>query len=238
FQSSCEGRVKPAARYLSSLLSPLPRSKQRKQLVRISTKHPALLQLDVESNLRLTARFLGDSFDLTEKELAAVIAATPAVLGLSIKRNLEPTMRFLWEITEVGGLMQKGDYDGSGGKEESKSSLRKCVLKHPQILALSLRNLSAKKDYFDEIDGGDGSHATDIESTKGTSTLAARILFGAPSVYSLSLEENIVPKVDYLSRLWCSGSDGDDCAGRSSLVENLREYPQILTLSMEGNIVP
>ncbi|KAL7529056.1 hypothetical protein ACHAWF_002821 [Thalassiosira exigua] len=109
FQSSCEGRVKPAARYLSSMLSPLPQSKQRKLLVKMASKHPMLLQLDVESNLRPTALFLRYFFDLMDEELAAMIAATPMVLGFSVGRNLEPTMRFLRKIFENGLALRGGE---------------------------------------------------------------------------------------------------------------------------------
>jgi hypothetical protein len=64
----------------------------------------------------------------------------------------------------------------------------------------------------------------------------------APSMYSLSLVKNIVPKVEYLARLWGGDDRTEDvteCRGRrNSLLDNLRKYPVILTLSLEDNIVP
>ena len=243
--------------------------KARRMLTRVVTSHPTLLQLDVEANLRPTAFFLRDSCDFDDGELACVISATPGVLGLSVTRNLGPTMECIREILAAGdggvgvgvgafdddGDGGEGRGGGEGGGDESKTSLRKCILKHPQILSLSLRNLRAKRDYFDDIDGvGDSSPPKDDIGWKGKArkknktTLAARILATAPSAYSLSLAENIIPKVEYLARLWgsdrttssaCTENDIDGRGGRrNSLADNLREFPTILTLSKEGNIVP
>jgi hypothetical protein len=48
--------------------------------------------------------------------------------------------------------------------------------------------------------------------------------------------------VEYLARLWGSDDrtkDASECRGRrNSLSDNLREYPVILTLSLEDNIIP
>jgi hypothetical protein len=61
-------------------------------------------------------------------------------------------------------------------------------------------------------------------------------------MYPLSLAKNIVPKVEYLARLWGGDDrtkDVTECGGsRNSLSDNLRKYPVILTLSLENNIVP
>jgi hypothetical protein len=63
-----------------------------------------------------------------------------------------------------------------------------------------------------------------------------------PSKYSSSLAKNIVPKVEYLARLWGGDDrieDVTECGGRrNSLSDNLREYPVIPTLSLEDNIIP
>jgi hypothetical protein len=157
----------------------------------------------------------------------------------------------------VGAFDNDGDGgEGGGGGDKSKTSLRRCILKHPQILCLSLKNLRAKRDYFDDIDGvGEplSPKDDDIEwkgsvRKKAKTTLAARILATAPSAYSLSLTENIIPKVEYLARLWgsdrttssaCTENDIDGRGRRrNSLADNLREFPTILTLSKEGNIIP
>lgn len=71
-------------------------------------------------------------------------------------------------------------------------------------------------------------------------SLAARILLSAPSTYSLSLS-NIAEKIQYLADIWgCDVHGSEDNlsikSDTSTLSDNLRSYPQVLTLSMEGNI--
>jgi len=240
FQLSLNSKVKPVVKYLYSLLGHSdtatmpPQAKQKKQVSKILTNHPILLQLDVAANLEPTACFLREYCDLTDKELAMVIAATPGVLGLSVERNLKPTLQFISGVLKDGRI----DHSENGGEEDSsKILLRKCILKHPQILALSLTNLSAKRDYFNGIDGDLTTKVAD-QNTKGPkSTLAARVLVSAPSAYSLSLTENIIPKIEYLASLWGMPASCTENS-RSFLSDNLRENPQILTLSKEGNIIP
>jgi hypothetical protein len=64
----------------------------------------------------------------------------------------------------------------------------------------------------------------------------------APSMYSSSLAKNIVPKVEYLARLWGGDDRTKDVTKfggrRNSLSGNLCKYPVILTLSLEDNIIP
>jgi hypothetical protein len=58
----------------------------------------------------------------------------------------------------------------------------------------------------------------------------------------LSLAKNIVPKVEYLARLWGGDDrtkDATKCGGRrNSLLDNLHASLVIMTLSLEDNIVP
>ena len=263
FQLSLNEKVEPVVQYLYSLLgydtnsgggtrSPQPsqKSKLTKQVAKIVTKHPMLLQLDVTANLGPTACFLRDSCDLNEKELASVIAATPGLLGLSVEGNLKPTIQFLIDVlvSGIGRIAQQTST--TGGDEDATATtvlLRKCILKHPQILALSLKNLSTKREYFDAIDHDKSRSNGGKESEKKKYSLAARILVSAPSTYSLSLLENIIPKIEHLASLWgnnvtssssCSTNEHADGGDTTTIADNLREYPQILTLSKEGNIIP
>ncbi|KAL3779069.1 hypothetical protein ACHAW5_005674 [Stephanodiscus triporus] len=223
-------------------------SRTRRVLSRAVIGQPTLLHLNVETNLMPTANFLRDACDLSDRELAALISANPGVLGLSVSRNLAPTIGFLRDVLARDGRGGGGG-GGEGGEDESRasSSLRRCTLRHPQILSLSLENLRAKRDYFDGIDRLDEpspSGDDDVGGRGGTrkpaASLAARILATAPSTYSLSLTENIIPKVEYLAGLWGVDRSAriDGRGGRNSLSDNLREYPQVLTLSKDGNIVP
>jgi hypothetical protein len=217
FQLSLKNKVQPAVEYLltllgqSSSMKSIP-SKQKKQLIKIVTKHPNLLQLGVDSNLKPTAFFLRDYCELTDDELATIIGSNPSVLGLAVDGNLRPKMQLLTNVLAEGSMKQGGNAES----DVTKTALRKSILKHPQVLALSSSNICTKVDYFDEID---------VRSNSGNNghTLAARLLMTAPSVYSLSLADNIKPKVDYLAVLW----------GWPSLSDKLVECP-LLTLSMDN----
>eukprot|EP00986_Skeletonema_menzelii_P001072 scaffold289_cov144-Skeletonema_menzelii.AAC.8 len=218
FQLSLGGKVQPAVEYLLSLLlgyvSPLESipSKQKKLLTKIIINHNNLLQLDVDSNLKSTALFLRDYCDLTDSELGTVVGSNPSILGLAVDGNLLPKMQLLTNILAKGT-----EQDNSIAESDvTKTALRKSILKHPQILSLSTSNICTKMDYFDSID---------VKSNTGKigNTLAARLLSTAPSVYSLSLAENVIPKVNYLAALW----------GWHSLSSKLCECP-LLTLSMDN----
>ena len=234
FQLSLVEKVQPVINFLYKTLaageheiSTSSQSKLKKQITKIIINQPMLLQLDVSTNLEPTVNYLRSACDLTEKELSTVILATPSLLGFSIDDNLRPTLQFLQD-TMTDSMKQSKD-DGSDeevSEESSKMLLRKCILKHPSILALSIDNLHAKRDYFNSVG---------IEKRQ---SLAKRILTSAPSVYSLSLENNIIPKIEYLATLWGdNGSPQDDNEG-SFLLDNIYEYPHVLTLSMEDNINP
>lgn len=241
FQLSLANKVQPTIEYLMSLLMgrdsssssmhmqqsvlPSATAKQTKLLQKIVTTHPNLIELDVNSNLKSTAQFLREYCDLTDSELASVIGSNPSILGLAVDGNLRPKMQLLTNVLVKGSTTKKKKQGGGGGssiaEEESdvqKTALRKTILKHPQILSLSTSNICTKMDYFDDIDV-----KSDIDGKSDNISLAARLLTMAPSVYSLSLADNIIPKVDYLAALW----------GWSSLSNKLCECP-LLTLSMDN----
>ena len=132
-------------------------------------------------------------------------------------------------------------------RQESLVQLKKCLLTHPQILCLNLSNLQKKVDYFHSI-GGNHKEAGVL--------LASRIAVRCPQVYSLKLER-IQQSVDFLSRVWgCHTAnisvgvgdegDGDEYHPAESsseskkkiLVKMISEYPNVLTLSIEGNLQP
>ena len=257
FQLSLKDKVKPAMKYLHSLLGHnnihenVPASlsrQQKKKVAKIVSCHPQVLQLDVTSNLEPTACFLRDACDFTDTELANVISAAPGVLGLSVEENLQPTLQLIEDILKSSVKQEVGvneiDYDRSNFVVQ----LRKCILRHPQILALSLDNLRSKRDYFNSIDSSCDGSSSMVQNNEGTEkrkpSLAARILQNSPSVYSLSLEGNIIPKVEYLTTIWGSSfnmptdSSFSGESGRDILSENIHEYPPIMTLSLEDNIIP
>jgi len=139
--------------------------------------------------------------------------------------------------------------------DRATNLLKKCLLSHPQLLLLSMENLHSKVDYFNtiplppQLPTSSSSNTTTtkpktnyLNDDKSPPSLAARIAISAPSVYSLSLADNILPTVECLYKAWCCGGDGNSEDGTSTFSlpfgVPLAEYPTVLTLSLEGNIIP
>eukprot|EP00429_Kryptoperidinium_foliaceum_P009791 CAMPEP_0176005088 /NCGR_PEP_ID=MMETSP0120_2-20121206/2026_1 /TAXON_ID=160619 /ORGANISM="Kryptoperidinium foliaceum, Strain CCMP 1326" /LENGTH=572 /DNA_ID=CAMNT_0017337785 /DNA_START=145 /DNA_END=1863 /DNA_ORIENTATION=+ len=197
-------------------------NRQRKILSRILVNHPALLNLSVEKNLEPRVQFIQSTCKMNTTDVAKMVQSSSGnVLALSVDDNLKPTLELLGEILP-------GD---------SSESMRKMLLSHPQILSLSMSNIQAKVDFFNGIDGRYSSSLAHYLAPESSELLASRILARCPAVYSLSLKDNILPKVDFLARIWGIDSLGfDDDPTQLSLL--LKEFPNLLTMSLEGNIQP
>lgn len=206
-------------------------------VTKVMVNHPHLFHLSVADNLQPRMEFLTTACQLSEKNVAALIKSSSGILGLSVNDNLKPTLDYLAELLVVDGT--DDDVDGTASTREQL--LNKCVMSHPAILALSQKNMATKVNYFNAMDVDGGS-------------LAARVALRSPVVYSLSLMDNIVPKVEFLSHVWgtpppptvecrdselCIISDDDDGNDDdATLATYLRDYPSVLTLSLEGNLQP
>jgi hypothetical protein len=215
----------------------------REVLEKLVTSHPTLLNLCVETNLEPRIQFLMSRCGLNENDMAALLKSSgTSVLGLSVEDNLRPTIDYLASIVN-----------------HDNAALRKCVMTHPQLLGLSLKNLRTKVAYFKSIDSSRnrGASASDLMDA-ATPSLALRIALKSPAVYSLSLNKNIIPTVEFLARVWGThapvvhwNSAGEMTIGKSENVEAaaqqdygpclgslLSEYPNLLSCSLEGNIQP
>ena len=114
--------------------------------------------------------------------------------------------------------------------------LRKCIWrKCPQILALSIDSLASKVEYYNSL----GSNTTGVP-------LASRIAFRHVNVLNMHVADNVVPKLEFLSKVWgvsfpSTGEttdpyrDGDDQALLCLLVG---DQATVLTLSLEKNLQP
>ena len=193
--------------------------------------NPNILNLQL-ANIRAKVDFLQEyGFDSSES-LGMLWKKYPGILGLSLESNLRPTTDLLLDLLET----RMG--------ASSKSQLSKTLSLHPQLLALAPENLASKAAYFDTIDDAcaksDDDSGTGIASKRKCKSLAARIVMSAPSVYSLSLENNIMPKMEYLSNLWNANNSTSSSSSMSSInpSRHISDYPNILTLSLQGNIQP
>lgn len=216
--------------------------------------HPNIFQLSVSENLQPSLQYFQTRLQLKDTELAALLnRRCGSILGLSIQQNLAPTLELL------SGLLLS-----SSSSSFSRDCLRKAVLAHPPILGLSLGNLRAKIAYFDSIDAM-ASSSSSSNSNQNRPSLASRVLMRSPTVFSLSLCDNIAPTVEFLAQIWGTQAPPPPNSGSSvrpmaavekeerikldskqtkpptttiPLVTLLSEYPSILTLSLEGNIQP
>lgn len=221
--------------------------KQRRDILgKIICTRPSLMNLSVERNLQPRIAFLMERCKLQERDAATLVKSSCGnVLNLSVDDNLCPTLDFLGKL-----LGQEEESNGTTDDDTVVEVLRKCVLRHPQLLSLSLTNLQAKVDFFEAIDG-----LSDDSPSSRSASLASRVAIRAPAVYSLSLKNNIVPTVEFLAKAWGTVSpeiewQGDTLAvnqqqpdktseeQEDSLSSLLKEYPSILTMSLEGNIQP
>lgn len=219
---------------------------QRNILCKVLTSHPVLMNLSVQTNLKPRIDFLIQKCSLQERDVATLVKSSSGiVLGLSVQDNLVPTLDFLSDL-----LNRQDQVDDTDNATDDKDLLRKCILRHPQLLALSIQNLQAKVDYFDAIDA--------LDENVVVSSLACRVAIRSPAVYSLSLKKNIIPTVEFLAKAWgtlapeiqwngdllvvrpssVTSNDDNYANCTDSLSSLLKEFPSILTMSLEGNIQP
>jgi hypothetical protein len=206
-------------------------SKNRIIVGKMIKANPNILNLSL-TNLRSKVDFFQTQcgFNTSEK-LIILWKKYPGILSLSLEKNLRPTMQLMLDL-----IVEESEVN----LDTCSKKLHKTLSSHPQLLALSPHNLASKAAHFDKID------ANCPKGSGSTSSLASRIAMSAPSVYSLSLKQNIIPKIEALSHLWGisndANSDGNVTYSRSSnsrsLSKRIAEYPNVLTLSLEGNIQP
>ena len=231
FAIPVETKIRPLIQYLSTLLSSRKKNdKYKNTMKKIIKNSPRILSLNVDTNLQPKVDFLATHCGLTS--MSDLLQSCPGVLGLSLEQNLKPTVTYLQQILKR-----------DPNTEDVRTELQTCLTRHPQLLALSIPNIESKISYFDSID----------KDERSLPLLSARVLKSAPSTFSLSLSENIQPKVERLAHLWGISTKRTEILGKESkryvafsnesnktisLSKRISEYPVILTLSLEGNIDP
>lgn len=255
FQRSTD-QIQSVVAFWDNILESSGKTPPARQIIlgKLLKTYPTLFNLSVEKALTAKVAFLEEQCGLTREDVASLLSGSKASLFcLSVEDNLQPTLELL-----LGLMPGRTDDEESREEEEQvkREQMRKCVVKHPQILCLSRKNLKEKISYFDAIDASFGG----IQKEKDS--LASRVVIRSPAVYSLSLTENIIPKISFLAKVWAQPfpdialdegklriqalpetSMAKDKANTekeepSSLAALLGEYPSILTLSLEGNIQP
>ena len=194
---------------------------------KLITRDPFVFHLSVHNKLKPQLDYLETACHLNTAEVAKLLVSrsgTVKLLTTSVEQHLKPLIAYLSQIVSSA--------EGGG-------DLKRCLLAHPGMLNLALNNIQNKVEYFDSLD----PPSFDENGRRVPSIgLAARVMSRAPSVYSLSLTDSIIPKVAFLRGVWgvpvlVNGTDSSDGDGRR-LAGLLREAPTILTLNLEGNIQP
>lgn len=291
FQFSVEEQIRPVADYLVFLfaansdrdVTQMQLAEARKSAGKVIKSCPNVVGLSVDSNLIPKIDFIKARCGLDQKGVGKALEAYPELLGLSLSLNIRPTIDYLSNVLldcSAGDMPDDAvEEDFAMWMEDAKEPLRKCISRHPQIFGLSMQNICSKVAFFDKVDsivsvdaalaamakGGTKGQAAN-EKAGGhngnkVESLAARILLSAPSSYSLSLENNIIPKIECLAKLWGTNLkaevDLDDTTGSTEKIRDengcllkplfpksnilsasLCEYPPVLTLSMEANLLP
>ena len=72
--------------------------------------------------------------------------------------------------------------------------------------------------------------------------MAVRIASKCPAIYSLNLDQNVIPTIDFLSKVWGMNNETTGFSKKKSnkneFIPMLHEYPNIITLSVETNLQP
>lgn len=257
FQLSVE-KVWSVIDFLYSSLQVKDKVMRQKVIGKMIRVNPNILSLSLETNLVPKIQFLRDFCGFScDEDLLKTLNKVPGILGLSLDENLKPTVDLISQVLNTTQMdVRKADFEYYPDNESfvkmkcvknNTSDLEKCLKKHPGILLLSRENLVKKMTYFNYIEA-QGS----FDCVSQTPSLAAKIATMAPSVYSLSLESNIFPTTKCLALLWGFQSPSLTrmrkrsrkeaknglVKKRDSLSKRIFEYPNILTLSLEGNIQP
>ena len=185
---------------------------------KIVINSPRVFLMSVPIKLKPQLECLETLCHLTTAELAKALMfpkGAGALLAMSVDENLKPTLTYLSQIVSAG---ENGD-------------LKRIILRHPAILIRSLPNIESKVEYFDSLGPPDFDENGKRVPSQG---LAARVMIRLPSVYTLSLPDNIMPKVEFFRGVWNASSDRD---GRS-VAALLGEMPPVLGLNLESNIQP
>ena len=226
----------------------------RKIVGKLISAMPNILTLNLQSNIIPKVEYLQTFCDKSGNEnnesnvnfMINIYKKFPSVFGLSLNENIKPTVDLIKHVIEgsVNDVLEKECEQSTQNKriigQNDALPLRKILTQHPQLLGLSQSNLRRKVQYFNSIDYMDYTNQTIDKGDR--LSLAARIMITSPSVYSLSLNNNIIATTEYLAKIWGVRSPSSSCVNTNlpgpKLADRLADYPLILTLSLEGNIQP
>ena len=177
--------------------------------VRAAVKRSPQLLTVSSTRLRMVANWMESECRVPKEKIGPVLCKQPSLTWASLEKNLTPVLRFLRDEIDMPA-----------------ESVAVTLARSPSIFGMSIENLRKKYEFFRDGDSSDGFH-----SGLGLGKEAAQNMFQKnPQLFSISIENAVVPKLDFFSGYCGLGDEGS--------IELNKKSPSILSLSLEKNIKP
>jgi len=171
------------------------------QLRLIVNKNPLILLYSLEQNLiPKLVYYFLMKLQMSSKQVTKLLLAFPQILDYNLDRNIQPKTQYF--IKDLGF---------------SNTEFAAMLLKFPRLLTLSLRKIKYSVGYF-------------RFELRLSSCQVKRVLYRAPNLLSLNVEENIKHTISYLQKTLSLSDE------QTRLV--VAAMPSTLGLSVENNLRP
>lgn len=231
-----------------------------KVVAKVMIAHPHLFHLSVQTNLQPRIDFLVQTCRLSRKNVASLIKSSSGILGLSVDDNFKPTLYYLMQILNPKdnnegrqalnkcvlshppilalsqkNIKQKVDFfeaiDAAGcgsvvpesGTGDDSLAAR-IALRSPVVYSLSLKdNIMPTVEFLAKVWGAPAPHVLWMNS---------ELTIGQ----SMFQNQNYDPSL--LKHQFRRRKNDAITTSTTTLGTLIRDYPGILTLSLEGNLQP
>ncbi|CAK9210751.1 unnamed protein product [Sphagnum troendelagicum] len=205
-------RLALVAEYLTSIGLTL------KEIGKLVTKYPKILGQDVSKDLHPTIMLL-ENLGISLKDAKRLVVRDPTLFTDKAEKKLGPLVEYLQQIgvqrKHIGSLL---DFRPTVLHLESlgvePGLMGKLFRRHPQLLK-NRHNFELKTVFLLNL----GLEQKDL----------GKVIYNAPQLLGLSVEENMVPTVKFLRSLGVKGP---------ALLKVLKTKPMILAYSVEGKLQP
>jgi len=195
-------------------------------------KCPRILEYKPARTIVPRLEWLHEDLKVPRKEFKKIVLRAPQFMSLSLEESLKPRAEFVRGV--VGGdparmekvlrkhpdvltyteqsMQKRVEFMTGESVGMSPEQVARAVAAHPQVLHYRIPAMKRRVDYLAGL-GLSAEHVASVLSTM-------------PQIFSLDVEANMRPKVQYLT------------AQMGATSETLVKYPGILSLSLANRIVP
>jgi mTERF domain-containing protein len=187
------------------------------QVQKLLTMYPQFLDYNLDRHILPLARYLMKDLEYNSREVRAMVLRHPRLLTFSLARIKRRAGYLRYEL----GL--------------SADQVRRVLYQAPQAaIGLSDDHLRSKVEFLRSALGFDlHDEEDDVCADDGF----RKVLTGMPTLLSLSVPNNLQPKVNYLQRS-LGGEDNGEACSLLALREAVLRLPTLLGYSLEGRIRP